>query len=72
MQLDHHARCHIHGHQLLEKQFHSVGETDFGDVRLVIAALAFIRVDRTIGNDHETAQVANVDAIRIRDLEKPL
>ena len=68
----HHSRGNVHGHQLLEEQLRRIWQLDLRDLRLVLASLALESVVPQVGNSDEAAEIADVDAVRIRDLKQAL
>lgn len=55
----------------MEKQLGGVGKFDLRDLRLVFATFTFKGVVSQVGDGDDSAQIANMHAIRIRDFKQP-
>ena len=56
----------------MPKKLASVRNPYFGDLSLVAATFAFKRVVSQVGDGHETAEIANVAGVSVRDFKEAL
>ena len=61
----------VHRNQLLEKELSRIGETYLRDLSFVLATFALESVVPQIGNGNHATQVADMDAVGIRNLKQP-
>jgi hypothetical protein len=68
----HHPGCNVHSHELLKQELGSIWKLHLRYLSLVLAALALECVVSQVSDCNDAAQVTDVDAVRVRDLEEAL
>jgi len=56
----------------LEEKLAGIGELDLSNVRGVLTVLTFEALLREVAHAHEATELADVDSIVVRDIEKSL
>lgn len=70
MLVDHEARGNVHRLEFLAEEFEGVWDVDLGDLGLVAAGLALKGAFAEIGHGHHATEVADKDAVRIRNIKE--